>query len=351
MKWETYKKNFWKCAKENDFTDDFINEALLYAKNLFDKDVPIIYDQIHLSKLLGFSQEYLYGVSNKPERFYRYFEIPKKNGDSRKIAEPLPNLKEIQRWILEEILYKFKVSDYSKAYIKGRSIRDNARFHRGQKMVLSMDITDYFNSIKFQKVYRFFYEIGYKADVSVMLANLCCLNNSLPQGASTSPALSNLITIKLDNRIAGFTKKGKIRYTRYADDMTFSGEFDCGMVVKFVKKILSEEGFSLNDSKTRLRYYYEKQEVTGIIVNEKLQVPISLRKKLRQDMYYINKYGLNSHLSKTKNTKANYLKHLLGIANFILFINPKDQDTKKHIQKLHLLLKFSQVTNEKNDKS
>ncbi|MCH5138168.1 retron St85 family RNA-directed DNA polymerase [Clostridiaceae bacterium UIB06] len=348
MKWETYKKNFSKLAKENNFTDEFIHESLLYAKNLYDKNVPIIYDQIHLSRLLGFSEEYLYGASNKPKKFYRYFEIPKKSGGSRKIAEPLPNLKEIQRWILEEILYKFKVSEYSKAYIKGRSIRDNARFHRGQKMVLSMDITDYFNSIRFKRVYRFFYEIGYKAHVSVMLANLCCLNHSLPQGASTSPALSNLITIKLDNRIAGFAKKNKIRYTRYADDMTFSGEFDCGMVIKFVKRVLLEEGFSLNDVKTRVRYCYEKQEVTGIIVNEKLQAPISLRKKLRQDMYYIEKYGLNSHLSKTKNTKANYLKHLLGIANFILFINPRDEDTKKYIEKLHLLLKATETINENN---
>lgn len=349
MKWETYKKKFSKLAKENNFTDDFINESLLYAKNLFDKNVPIIYDQIHLSRLLGFSEQYLYGVSNDSTKFYRYFEIPKKSGGIRKIAEPLPNLKEIQRWILEEILYKFKVSDYSKAYVKGRSIKDNARFHRGQKMVLSMDIADYFNSIKFNKVYGLFYKIGYKVDVSVMLASLCCLNRSLPQGASTSPALSNLITVKLDNRISGFAKKNNIRYTRYADDMTFSGEFDCGMIIKFVKRVLLEEGFSLNETKTRVRYYYEKQEVTGIIVNKKLQAPISLRKKLRQDMYYIEKYGLNSHLSKTKNTKANYIKHLLGIANFILFINPKDEDTKEYIEKLHLLLKPAETINE-NDK-
>ncbi|MDR3598569.1 retron St85 family RNA-directed DNA polymerase [Clostridium sp.] len=342
MKWETYKKNFSKLAKENNFTNDYINESLIYAKNLFDKNVPIIYDQIHLSRLLGFSEEYLYKVSNASAKFYRYFEIPKKNGKTRKIAEPLPNLKEIQRWILEEILYKFKVSDYSKAYVKERSIRDNARFHRGQKMVLSMDITDYFNNIKFEKVYGFFLEIGYKEDVSVMLANLCCLKRSLPQGASTSPALSNLITVKLDNRIAGFTKKNNIRYTRYADDMTFSGEFECGKIIRFVKRVLLDQGLSLNDNKTRVRYYYEKQEVTGIIVNEKLQAPISLRKKLRQDMYYIEKYGLNSHLAKIQNTKANYIKHLLGIANFILFINPKDKDTKEYIEKLHLLLEHKE---------
>jgi RNA-directed DNA polymerase len=202
-------------------------------------------------------------------------------------------------------------------------------------MVLSLDIKDFFPSIKSHRVYGFFKKIGYAKPVSVMLTELCTLNGSLPQGAPTSPCLSNLLSFHLDKRLAGFAIRNNIRYTRYADDLTFSGDFEPGSVIRLVRKILNDDGLALNDDKTRLMQRHNRQEVTGIVVNDKMQAPRLTRRKLRQAIYYIEKFGIDSHMEFTKNEKANYDKHLYGIANFILFVNKNDIFAKKVRKILH----------------
>lgn len=254
MKWEEYKTKFYHYAIFEGKNQEYIDKCLGYAKKLFDQGLPIIYDQLHLSLLVGYEEKYLLKVSNSQELFYREFDILKKNKrEYRTISEPLPNLKNIQRWILSELLSNLEPSEYSKAFRAGFSIKDNARFHRRQPKLLTIDIKDYFGSINFNKVYLFYRNLGYSKQVSVMLANLCTLNNGLPQGSPTSPMLSNLITKRLDIRISGFCKKHDIRYTRYADDLTFSGDFNEGFIIKFVKQLLQSEGFTINESKTRVR--------------------------------------------------------------------------------------------------
>jgi len=326
MKWESYSKEFEKTALRNNFSPEEISYFLEYAKNLYDKKLPIIFDQEHLALLVGYKYEYLLKISNSPQKFYRTFKIPKKSGGEREISEPLPSLKEIQHWILKEILDKLSVSQYAKAYVHKRSIRENARFHVAQKAILTIDLENFFGSLKFNKVYGFFVQLGYSVPVATMLSNLCCLSESLPQGAPTSPALSNLLMQQTDKRISGFIKKKKIRYTRYADDLTFSGDFEPGMIIKFVKSVMNDINLRLNEKKIRVRRPGQRQEVTGVVVNEKMQAPKELRRELRQAVYYIEKYGLASHLDKTENFKANHVYHWLGIANFILFLNPKDED-------------------------
>lgn len=329
--WERYSISFSKNAKQAGFADDDIEACLDYAHKLFDQELPIIYDQTHLSLLIGYDEEYLRKVSNSQIHFYRRYTIPKKSGGKRTIAEPLPSLKEIQHWIMKEILYKIPASRFAKAYIEGSSIKQNAIYHKNQKYVLSIDIKDFFGSLRFRKVYTLFHNLGYSKPVSTMLSNLCTLYQSLPQGAPTSPALSNLLMTNVDKRISGFVINKKIRYTRYADDMTFSGDFNPGMVIKFVAQVLSDEGLIINDRKTRFRGKNQQQEVTGVVVNEKLQAPKVIRKQLRQAVYYIEKYGLPSHLEKTNNQRANHIRHLIGLANFILFINKEDQEARKYI--------------------
>ena len=335
MKWENYSKEFESTALRNNFTLEEISLLLGYAKNLYDKKLPVIYDQEHLALLVGYKYEYLLKISNASRKFYRTFTIPKKSGGERKISEPLPSLKEIQHWILQEILDQLPVSRLAKAYVKKRSIRENARFHIGQKVVLTIDLENFFSSLKYKKVFLLFLHLGYSVPVSTMLSNLCCLDGSLPQGAPTSPTLSNLLMVSVDKRIFGFTKEKEIRYTRYADDMTFSGDFEPGMVIKFVGKVLSQFELKINEKKTRVRRPGQKQEVTGVIVNEKIQAPKELRKQLRQAVYYIEKYGLASHLEKTENLKANHVYHWLGIANFILFLNPNDEEALRYKKILH----------------
>jgi RNA-directed DNA polymerase len=138
--------------------------------------------------------------------------------------------------------------------------------------------------------------------------------------------------MNVDKRIAGFIRKNGIHYTRYADDMTFSGDFEPGMVIKFVRGVLKENKLKINYKKVRVRRPGQRQEVTGAVVNEKIQAPKEIRKKLRQSVYYIEKYGMASHLDKTENTKANHIYHLLGMANFILFLNPDDQEVRGYVE-------------------
>lgn len=338
MKWETYAERFSKAAISDNYSPAEIDDFLGYAKPLFNKRLPVIYDQEHLSLLLGYKYKYLLKISNSPESFYRTFSIPKKSGGERIISEPLPDLKEIQHWILAEILDKCPVSGFAKAYVRRRSIRKNAEFHIRKSVVLTIDIKDFFPSIGFGRVFNFFVRLGYSEPVSVMLGNFCCWNGALPQGAPTSPALSNLLMLSFDKRVAGFIRKHNINYTRYADDLTFSGDFEPGMVIKFIRSVLPDFGLQINEKKVRVRKPGQRQEVTGVIVNEKIQAPKEMRKKLRQSVYYIEKYGLASHLDKTENTRANHIFHLLGIANFILFLNPEDQEARNYIEMLRKYL-------------
>ncbi|MCU5555800.1 retron St85 family RNA-directed DNA polymerase [Bacillus cereus] len=346
MIWEKYKRNFTESALKAGYDSMYIEENLKKAHSLHLQGIPIIYDQMHLSYLVGYDIEYLLKVSNSQKGFYRYFKIPKKNGGFRNIAEPLPNLKSIQKWILEEMLYSCKTSEFAKAYKKNVSLKDNARFHRGQKMVLTIDIKDFFGSIRHIDVYNFFSSLGYSQDVATLLTNLCTLKGALPQGAITSPALSNLLMKDIDKRISAFSKKKKIRYTRYADDLTFSGDFQVGEIIKFVTTVLRSKGFSINDKKTRVRFPHQRQEVTGIIVNQKIQAPCAMRKELRKNIYFIKKYGLNSHLEFIKKDKYQYLKHLLGIANHIYFINPTDSRVYEYLNYLKELWQVEKITSE-----
>lgn len=339
MDWDKYTKDFSISALDNGFDEQYINRCLHYAEKINEKNLPVIYSLDHLALLIGIDESYFRFAIYKMDGFYRSFEILKKSGGVRKIDEPLPNLKIIQRWILENILYKINVSPYAKGFVPGRSIRENARFHRDQDMVLTIDIKNFFPSLSIIHVTSIFKSFGYSQRISFVLAKLCTLNGTLPQGASTSPALSNLIFLPLDKRIAEYCRKREIRYTRYADDLTFSGNFFDGSLIRFVRSVLSSLRLTINDSKTRLMKRHERQEVTGVVVNKKLQAPIEIRRNLRQAIFYIEKYGLDNHLMKINENRANYVSHLLGCATFILFLNPNDAcaiNAKKFLLKLKL---------------
>ena len=334
INWTSYSKRFKAEAKNLGFDSVYIQEALSYAKNLHDKGLPIIYDQEHLAKLIGIDSMYFHSMSNDPTGFYRTFYIKKRNGKKRRIDEPLPDLKSIQQWVLTKILYKLPANKFIKSYIPGSSIKDNARLHRGQKAVMTIDLRNYFASIKIERIIWFYRTLGYCDAVAVMLANLCCLNKSLPQGAPTSPYLSNLITSAMDEKLSSFAREKKIRYTRYADDIVFSGFIRPGRILNRVRYYAKLEGLRVNDSKTKIMTKNNRQQVTGIVVNEKLQTPRSYRNEIRKEIYYINKYGLDSHLNFIGETRCRYLSHLLGKINYVRFVNPKDANVGKYFDQL-----------------
>lgn len=291
-------------------------------------------------------------MSNASKKFYRRFTIKKSDKTDRIIEEPLPVLKEIHIWILENILNNVSSSIYTKAFKKNLSIKDNARFHQNQNIVICMDIKDYFGSISEYKVYELFSKIGYSKQISTLLAKLCCLNNSIPQGASTSPAISNLITIDMDTELAKLAKKlstesYNVRYTRYADDITFSGKIiDKDYLINSVNKIIKKFDFKLNTKKTRVLGRNSRQLVTGIVVNKKMQVSRNKRRELRANMYFIDKFGIDDQMRTKKITesKEKYIRKLLGTVNFVLFVNPKDVEFinyKKMLNELYNLNKLS----------
>lgn len=339
MKWDLIEKNIKKECKAHHKSSEFTQKYLAYSKELFDNNLPIISSPEHFSLLVGLEHQYVCNMAYASGRFYRHFSIPKSNGKTRNIDEPLPDLKFVQSWILHNILEKCSVSDYAKAYLKGRTLKHNARFHRAQKVVVTMDIKNFFPSISVKDITKIFENMGYYHDLSCFLAYLCSLNNVLPQGAPTSPYLSNLRMIALDEKISKYTSQKSIRYTRYADDLTFSGDFNPHFLINDISTIVYNEGFSINPEKTRVARSNARQEVTGIVVNSHMQISKEKRKQIRQQIYYIRKYGLESHLERIEENRANYLNHLLGQINFALFVNPKDEEMKEYFDTVKTIMK------------
>lgn len=326
MDFDQYKEAYIKEARKTGYSLPNIQRCLDYAEILFSHDIPVIYNPAHLAAHVGYKKEYLKKASLFPKYFYRDFEIPKKNGTKRLISEPLPSLKEIQIWILRNILYKTSLSPFAKAYRPSVTLLENLRFHKNQPKVFTLDLENFFPSITISAVEKEFHQLGYSKMVSKLLSKLCTRDKTLPQGAPTSPYLSNLIFKEADSEIAAYCKAQKIRYTRYADDLSFSGDFDTDELLLKVTGIVAKLNLRINKNKTRLMTSNTRQAVTGIVVNEKPQVVFHKRNTLRQAMYYIKKFGFEEHREYKEVDQKNYLEHLLGKINFVLQINPKDTE-------------------------
>ena len=324
MDFTHYKDAFRQEASKNGYSEHNIQRCLDYASVLFSHDVPVIYNTTHLSTLVGYNKKYLKKASLYPKYFYRDFEITKKNGTKRPISEPLPSLKEIQIWILRNILYKIPVSPFAKAYKPNSGLIENLKFHKNQPKVFTLDLENFFPSISIKSIEKVFLELGYSRMISKLLAKLCARDKTLPQGAPTSPALSNLIFKDADALISSFCVDRKIRYTRYADDLSFSGDFDEKELLEKVTEVVENLNLHINVAKTKLMTPNMRQTVTGIVVNEKPQVAFHKRNDLRQAMHYIKKFGIDEHREYKEIDQRNYLEHLLGKVNFVLQINPRD---------------------------
>ncbi|WP_426064667.1 reverse transcriptase domain-containing protein [Flavobacterium sp. DSP2-3-1] len=330
MDFTHYKEAFLRESRKLGFSLPNIQRCLDYAEVLYSHQVPVIYNTTHLSALVGYKKEYLKKASLFTNHFYRDFEVAKKNGSKRLISEPLPSLKEIQMWILRNILYKVPISAFAKAYRPTVSLLENLRFHKNQPKVFTLDLENFFPSIRVEAVENEFLELGYSRIISKLLSRLCTRDGSLPQGAPTSPYLSNIVFKVADAAIAAYCKEHKIRYTRYADDMSFSGDFDENKLLQIVTEILEKMGLRINSKKTKLMTPDMRQIVTGVVVNQKPQVIFHKRNQLRQALYYIQKFGFEEHREYKEITQKNYMEHLLGKINFVLQINPKDAEFIKY---------------------
>lgn len=268
-----------------------------------------------LADLLGVTAPGLaYILYHKPrDQLYRSFEIPKRKGGTRNISAPTDELKTIQRKLaslLQECWleigegknrtgrYPGRKDRVAHGFLPGRSIRTNARQHRRKRYLFNVDLEDFFGSINFGRVFGFFKQdnnFKLQPRVAAVVATIACFENKLPQGSPCSPIISNLIAKILDARIAGLTSKVGVNYSRYADDLSFSSNdrnfpneianlVEGGhswSVGKTLGGIIKKSGFRVNPSKTRMQYNDSRQEVTGLIVNRRINVRSEYRRAVR----------------------------------------------------------------------
>ena len=290
----------------------------------------IVYRELSsLEHDLGINAKMLYSVSNNLGKHYRKTKLPKKSGGYRNLSVPDEVLKFIQKRIADVLLIHMPVSRYAKAYRFGCSTLRNAKHHVGKQVVLKLDILHFFDSIRYSTVKdKVFPKEIYAEPLRILLTMLCYHKDALPQGAPSSPAITNIILYEFDEQIGQWCRERGIAYTRYCDDMTFSGDFDPAEVVRFVRLELKKMDFLLNEQKTRIQRPGQQQTVTGIVVNEKLSIPTDYRRKLRQELYYCRKFGIQEHLRKIglEISEDIYRMQLLGKVNYVLQVHSSDQD-------------------------
>lgn len=272
---------------------------------------------------------------------YVTFTVPKKSGGLRQLAAPQRTLAATQTWILENVLNKLPMHDAAHGFVVGRSTLTNATPHVGAAVVVNADLTDFFPTITFFRVMGVFQSMGYSPAVATILGLLCteCPRREvryagemyhaavgprgLPQGACTSPALSNLTARRLDARLNGIARKLSWTYTRYADDMTFSAPAEAagktGYLLACLRHICQEEGFAINEKKTRILRQNAAQTVTGVVVNERPGAPRKLVRRLRAILHRAEREGLDP---QNRDGHPHFDRWLRGMLAYVHMLNP-----------------------------
>lgn len=277
---------------------------------------------------------------------YRQFHIPKKSGGVRTITAPDGELKDIMltlAFILSEL---YIPSPEAMAFVRGRSIVENASQHIGQNYVLNLDLSDFFTSITANMVENNLVKLGISSLVARDIATICTyptvtghhVLNVVPQGAPTSPVISNICAMTLDNRLSGLARRFHLTYTRYADDITFSSNHNVyqkdGEFMKELHRIISECHFTVNPQKTRLQKHGVRQEVTGLIVSENPNVSRKYIKNLRAQIHKIKHQESPSMRDiNIVRGKLNFLRMVKGAGNptYISYIKKLNMAVKgKH---------------------
>ncbi|HAT1633814.1 TPA: RNA-directed DNA polymerase [Raoultella planticola] len=307
-----------------------------YIQDLEKNGLPVIFEFEHFAYLLGMTNSTLAQTIINPEKSYRSFHIKKKRGGSRLINAPYPLISYIQKWINTNILSKIKNHESSFAYKKNSNAYLHALQHIDTNETLKVDIVDFFGSIKKIDIVRLFRELGYADNVSLYLASACTYANSLPQGAVTSPNLSNIIFYSLDNRFYHLAIKLNLTYSRYADDLFFSGEKIPSNLYKSIKSILQSSGFSINKEKTRHITNGKQKIITGLAVKENsVRIPKSYRRKFCQEAYIFIKNEKSNSSMENINFDPILIDRLIGKANYILKVEKNNERIMKLLKQLN----------------
>lgn len=332
----------------------FLKATSMVRKHYKRYDVPFIYDTYQLAHLLQDLNKNVFKVTRSINKHYKKITLQKRNGSIRIINAPDTILKYYQQRILRKILYKQPISEYATAYIPGKNLKDNASPHVNHKYLLKMDITDFFGSITYLMVISSaFNSKMFPAQIGAMLTTLCCKDDVLPQGAPTSPTLSNIVMKSFDDIIGNWCKDRNITYTRYCDDLTFSADTPIfNNVYPKVSDMLNRWGFEINESKTKFISNASCQRVTGLTVNEKVSIPAEYKRQLRQEIYYMLKFGApESILNGNKldfmdygvPNSERYFNHLMGKLNYVLQIEPNHSWFKEAKEKMEIACKHKDM--------
>lgn len=330
------------------FGDEAAAEMVLDYRSVC--PLPFIYDTNQLAACLGIGKGTLFRLVKNSDQSYRSMTLQKKNGGVRELHAPGAALKACQNQILRAIVSHLPVSPYAKAYIKGGTLYQNASAHVGKRYMLKLDIADFFGSIRFDQVYSAAFNTRYfPRQIGVMLTTLCCRKDVLPQGAPTSPALSNIVMRHFDYGVGRWCERRGISYTRYCDDMTFSSDKPLFVVYQKTKTMLEKIGFELNEKKTRFVSNANRQSVTGLTVNQKVAVSGDYKRRLRQEVYYALKFGLRESILRAGRTafmqetgpdEGRYYQHLVGRLYFVLQIEPDNEWFQNALKQLRSIAPF-----------
>lgn len=341
---------------------NYIEALYRNVQPLAERELPVILTLGHLAHITNVSYRILLGIVRRNTDPYRVFPIKKRNGNKRFICVPEPLLLYVQRWIHSQIL----ISNYSlgllsnnaTAYMPDSSHVKNAKRHVEACWLVKLDITSFFESVSERQVYHVFRKLGYRSQVAFCFARLCTrvlppdqdvrlhretkrwktgrkrkylstrVIGHLPQGAPTSPMLANLVCSSIDTELQGIAQRKGLRYTRYADDMAFSGHFENRSAAVAhcteVSTIISKNGFSINSQKTNIAKNGGRKIVTGLSVDgPTVRLPRSYKDKIRQELYYIETYGFPDHCERTmQKNQLSYLLHLDGKIKYIKSVEP-----------------------------
>jgi hypothetical protein len=300
-------------------------------------DLPAITTVKQLAKLIEIKPEdfdRLMRPGTKSGAPYVEFEIEKATGGKRRISAPRAELKRVQRILLEQILSKVPVHDACHGFVARRSVVTNAEPHQQAAVVIKMDLRDFFPTVHYRRVAGLFRSLGYSDTIANALAGLTTHRpvlddgtvvwpGALPQGAPTSPSIANLVARSLDRRLAGLAARVGARYTRYADDLTFSfaetPELPIGRFCWWVDQICQQEGFIENVAKRRILRRGNQQRVTGVVVNSGLFVPRAARRRFRAILHNCRTNGVEAE-ARGREDFADYLR---GFAAYVKMVQPE----------------------------
>ena len=273
----------------------------------------------HLALRLGISEGWLTRLAADVERHVTPERMRKKSGGFRRIYKPSPELKQVQRVISTELLQPLPLPDALHGSVPGRSAKTNAQCHTGKPVVLSLDIKDFYPSVRFDHVYDLYVDLGCSPDVARMLASLTTFDGHLAQGFPTSPAIANLILAEVVPRLSKLCSDHGLTFTLYQDDLTISGGHRIPAFINLFCRIFRQCGFEVNDRKVKIADGGTRQEVTGFVVNAKVNVSKAEYRTLRALIHRCRVRGIENVADRPMDQ---FKSHVRGRIQRVIYVNP-----------------------------